>query len=180
MKLICSKLVSEVEAIVQAGSALLPDTNAALSALTVSVSNAVDLAVQLAQRISAHVSTLHATKAPLRLSDIETFLDEVTAQSAHADEAPPWELIGMFVQRLHAEIGAILPKVKNAAKAGQVVSSEKHVISRRAQLTSQWKSPLRGLVAWRRSEQPRATMRIRSARSLRYRKNSRTCCARSK
>lgn len=119
-----SKLVAEVEAIVQAGSALLPDATSALSALTTSVSNAVDLAVQLAQRISAHASTLHASKTPLRLSDIETFLDEVTAESAHADEAPPWELIGMFVQRLHAEIGAILPKVKGAAKAGQIISSE--------------------------------------------------------
>jgi dynactin 1 len=124
IKLIGSKLVAEVESIVQAGSALLPDATAALSALATSVSNAVDLAVQLAQRISAHVSTLHASKAPLRLADIETFLNEVTAQSAHANEAPPWELIGMFVQRLHAEIGAILPKVKNATKAGQVVSSE--------------------------------------------------------
>lgn len=70
------------------------------------------------------MSTLHASKAPLRLSDIEAFLDEVTAESAHANEAPPWELIGLFVQRLQAEIGAILPKVKGATKAGQIVSSE--------------------------------------------------------
>lgn len=109
-------------------SALLPDTTIALSDLTTSVSNAVDLAVQLAQRISAHVASLRVSKAPLRLSDIEAFLDQVTAESAHAYEAPPWELVGMFVQRLGAEIGAILPKVKGAAKAGQTVSSEFSVL----------------------------------------------------
>ena len=124
VKVPAGKLVNEVEAIVRANAALLPDLTAALAALTTSVSNAVDLAVQLAQRVSAHISSLHVSKEPLRLADIERFLDEVTAESAHANEAPPWELIGMFVQRLHAEIGAILPRVKGATKAGHIVSTE--------------------------------------------------------
>lgn len=123
VKVPAGKLVNEIEAIVRADSALLPDSTMALAALTTSVSNAVDLAVQLAQRISAHVSSLHFSKNALRLPDIEGFLDEVTAESAHANEAPPWELIGTFVQRLHAEIGAILPKVKGATKAGQIIKT---------------------------------------------------------
>lgn len=114
--------MSELETIVNTNSALLPDATHALSALTVSVSNAVDLAVQLAQRISMHVSSLRSSKEPLRLVDIEKFLGEVTAESAHADEAPPWELIAMFVQRLESEIAEVLPKIKSAYKAGQVVS----------------------------------------------------------
>lgn len=119
-----SKLVSEVETIVTTNSALSSDSTSALISLNTSVSNAVDLAVQLAQRISAHVSSLHTSKASLRLSDIEGFLDEVTAESAHANEAPPWELIRMFVQRLGSEIAGILPKIKGAAKSGQIVSSQ--------------------------------------------------------
>ena len=96
----------------------------ALSSLSTSVSNAVDLAVQLAQRIGAHVAALRVSKEPLRLSDIETFLDEVTAESSKANEAPPWELIGMFIQRIGSELGALLPKVKGAIKAEQIHSSE--------------------------------------------------------
>ena len=124
VKVPAGKLVGEVELVVKANNALLPDMTMALDTLTTSVSNAVDLAVKLAQRISAHVSSLHSSKDALRLADIEGFLDEVTAESAHANEAPPWELIAMFVQRLHTEIGAILPKVKTATKAGQVVPTD--------------------------------------------------------
>ena len=100
------------------------DLTIALSSLSTSVSNAVDLAVQLAQRIGGHVATLRSSKEPLRLTVIERFLDEVTVESANANDAPPWELIASFVQRLAAEVATVLPKVKGATKGGQVVQSE--------------------------------------------------------
>lgn len=140
--------MSEVEAIVSTNAALLPESTEALDSLNTSVSNAVDLAVQLAQRISAHVSSLHSSKALLRLSDIEGFLDEVTAESAHANEAPPWDLIGMFVQRLGAEIAAILPKIKAAAKSGQTVSSQSSgVVGKVADITADVPPPWLARVA---------------------------------
>ncbi|ORX40158.1 dynein associated protein-domain-containing protein [Kockovaella imperatae] len=121
VKVPSGKLVSEIQTVLHVDSALSPDVTVALSSISNSVSNAVDLAVQLAQRIGAHVASLRATKEPLRLADIETFLDEVTAESSKANEAPPWELISMFVQRIGAEIGALLPKVRSAIKSEQVV-----------------------------------------------------------
>lgn len=106
------------------GSALVPEFTDALANLSISVSNAVDLAIALAQRIGGHIASLRSSKQPLRLADIEVFLDEVTAESANANEAPPWDLIGAFVQRLGLEVGGILPKAKNASKSNQVVSRE--------------------------------------------------------
>ena len=114
----------EVETVTMTNSALSPEINSALVSLSLSVSNAVDLAVQLAQRIGAHIASIRSSKEALRLSDVGRFLDEVTAESSKANEAPPWELITMFVQRIASELGALLPKVKNASKSGQMVSSE--------------------------------------------------------
>lgn len=80
---------------------------------------------QLAQRIGQHVSTLRNTKEPLRLSDIESFLQDVTAQSAIAgSNAHPWELIAMFVSKLGEDLNGTLPKIKEAAKDGKIVSCE--------------------------------------------------------
>jgi dynactin 1 len=80
--------------------------------------------VQIAQRIGAHVAMIRSTKQPLHLSDIETFLAEITAQSSATIAAPPWDLIGMFITKLGNELGEILPKVRQAGKAGQTISSE--------------------------------------------------------
>ncbi|WWC88610.1 uncharacterized protein L201_003523 [Kwoniella dendrophila CBS 6074] len=122
VKVPSAKLVSQVEETVLASSAFLPELTVALGHLANSVSNAVDLAVQLAQRIGAHVSSIRASKQPLRLSDIERFLVEITAESSASSDAHPWELIAMFVTRLGNELGGILPKVKEAVKNGQLVS----------------------------------------------------------
>ncbi|WWD18419.1 hypothetical protein CI109_102869 [Kwoniella shandongensis] len=122
VKVPSGKLVTQVEEIAADSAALSPEHTLALSDLAHSVSNAVDLAVQLAQRIGAHVAMIRSTKQPLRLADIETFLAEVTVESSAASDAPPWELIGMFITRIGNELGVVLPKVKAAVKAGQVVS----------------------------------------------------------
>jgi dynactin 1 len=79
---------------------------------------------QLAQRIGAHVASIRSLKDPLRLSDINAFLEEVTAESSASIDAPPWELIGMFVTRLGSELSGILPKIKQAVNSGQVISSK--------------------------------------------------------
>ncbi|KAK4685386.1 dynactin 1, partial [Tremellales sp. Uapishka_1] len=122
VKVPSGKLVAQLEDMVLASAALLPDLTLALNDLAVSVSNAVDLAVQLAQRIGVHVASIRSTKSPLRLTDIEGFLQEITAESSALSDAPPWELIGMFVSRLGSELGAALPKVKTAVKSGSLVS----------------------------------------------------------
>ncbi|WVQ80521.1 hypothetical protein IAT38_002626 [Cryptococcus sp. DSM 104549] len=123
VKVPSGKLVAQIEEVVQASGALQPEGSLMLGDLATSVSNAVDLAVQLAQRIGQHVATIRSTKSPLRLSDIETFLHDVTAQSASAgSDAHPWDLIGMFISKLGEELGGVVPKVKAAVKAGQVVT----------------------------------------------------------
>ncbi|KAL7423292.1 hypothetical protein Q5752_002593 [Cryptotrichosporon argae] len=124
VKVSSGKLVAQVEEIVAASSAFTPDMTATLADLAASVSNAVDLAVQLAQRIGAHAASIRATKVPLRLADIDAFLTEVTSQSAAAGELAPWDVIGSFVSRLGAEMGAALPRIRNAAKAGLVISTD--------------------------------------------------------
>ena len=113
-----------MEAGTASGSSLVPEVTDALANLSISVSNAVDLAIALAQRIGGHIASLRSSKQSLRLADIEVFLDEVTAESANANEAPPWELIGAYVQRLGVEVGGILPKVKIASKSNQVLPRE--------------------------------------------------------
>ncbi|OXG26855.1 dynactin 1 [Cryptococcus neoformans] len=125
VKIPSSKLVLQIKEIVQTSSAFQPEVELMLRDLTTSVSNAVDLAVQLAQRIGQHVSTLRSTKEPLRLSDIESFLHDVTAQSASAgSKVHPWELIAMFVSKLGEDLSGTLPKIKEAAKDGRIVSLE--------------------------------------------------------
>lgn len=80
---------------------------------------------QLAQRIGQHVSTLRSTREPLRLSYIDSFLRDVTAQSASAgSNAHPWDLIAMFVLRLREDLSGTLSKIKEAAKDGRTVSCE--------------------------------------------------------
>jgi dynactin 1 len=66
---------------------------------------------------------LRSTKEPLRLMDINAFLEEITAESSSSIDAPPWELIGLFITKLGNELAGILPKMKQAARVGQVVSS---------------------------------------------------------
>ncbi|WVF69238.1 hypothetical protein IAT40_004014 [Kwoniella sp. CBS 6097] len=124
VKVPSGKLVAQVEEVVSGSSALMPEISTALGNLATSVSNAVDLAVQLAQRIGAHAATLRSTKQPLRLSDIEAFLQEITAKSSAQSDAPPWELIESFVSRLGHELGGVLPRIKEAVKGGQVVSMD--------------------------------------------------------
>ncbi|WVQ65710.1 uncharacterized protein L199_003888 [Kwoniella botswanensis] len=124
VKVPSGKLVAHVEEIVSASSALSPELTLALGDLANSVSNAVDLAVKLAQRIGAHVASLRSSKQPLRLADIENFLIEITAESSASSDAHPWELIALFVARLGNELGNVLPKVKEAVKAGHLVSMD--------------------------------------------------------
>ena len=133
--LISSKLVAQMEEVWQISSALLPEVTVALAELSTSVSSAVDLAVQvsslplfveqadkqLAQRIGAHAASIRSSKDPLRLSHIEGFLVDITAQSAAPAGMPPWDQIGMFITRLGQELGMALPKIKQAVKDGQVV-----------------------------------------------------------
>ena len=126
-----------MEEVWQVSSALLPEVTVALADLSTSVSSAVDLAVQvsstfssssrrkadnqLAQRIGAHAASIRSSKNVLRLSDIEQFLVDITAQSAAPAGMPPWEQIGMFITRLGQELGMALPKIRQAVKEGQVV-----------------------------------------------------------
>ena len=124
VKTASSKLVTHVGELVQSSTALLPDANTALVDLVTSISNAVDLAVQLAQRIGAHVTSIRASKQPLILSDIEQFLVEVTAELSDSLNARPWDLIEMFISKLGNELSIAMSKIKQAVKAGQVVSSE--------------------------------------------------------
>ena len=76
---------------------------------------------QLAQRIGAHAASIRSSENPLRLTDIEGFLVEITSQSAAPAGMPPWDQIGMFITRLGQELGMALPKIKQAVKDGQVV-----------------------------------------------------------
>ncbi|OCF42027.1 dynactin 1 [Kwoniella heveanensis CBS 569] len=124
VKVPSGKLVAQIEEVVASSSALMSDMSTALGNLATSVSNAVDLAVQLAQRIGAHSATVRSTKQPLKLSDIEVFLQEITAESSAQSDAPPWELIGSFISRLGHELGSILPRIKEAVKGGQIVSMD--------------------------------------------------------
>jgi dynactin 1 len=136
VELMSSKLVAQMEEVWQISSALLPEVTVALADLSTSVSSAVDLAVQvswhslvigsladnqLAQRIGAHAASIRSSKDPLRLSDIEGFLVDITSQSAVPAGMPPWDQIGMFITRLGQELGMALPKIKQAVKDGQVV-----------------------------------------------------------
>lgn len=116
------KLVAIVEDIVANKSSLVPEFTAALGDQVVSVSNAVDIAVQLAQRIGAHVTATRSSKEPLKLADIEKFCATVVAENVGASDLSPWEVIGSFVTRLGTDLGDMLPKFRNAAKAGQTIS----------------------------------------------------------
>ncbi|KIR68423.1 dynactin 1 [Cryptococcus bacillisporus CA1873] len=122
VKIPSTKMVLQIKETVQTSSAFQPEVDLMLHELTTSVSNAVDLAVQLAQRIGQHVSTLRSTKESLRLSDIDSFLHDVTAQSASAgSNVHPWDLIAMFVSRLREDLSGTLSKIKEAAKDGRTV-----------------------------------------------------------
>ncbi|EKC97797.1 hypothetical protein A1Q2_07900 [Trichosporon asahii var. asahii CBS 8904] len=116
------KLVAIVEDIVANKSSLVTEFTAALGDQVVSVSNAVDIAVQLAQRIGAHVTATRSSKEPLKLADIEKFCATVVAENVGASDLSPWEVIGSFVTRLGTDLGDMLPKFRNAAKAGQTIS----------------------------------------------------------
>lgn len=39
-------------------------------------------------------------------------------------DTPPWEIISQFVSRLSGDLSRVLPKVKNAEKAGSLVKCE--------------------------------------------------------
>ncbi|BEJ17135.1 hypothetical protein CspHIS471_0605360 [Cutaneotrichosporon sp. HIS471] len=110
------KLVSVIEEVAASQAALAPEFSDGLRDLVSSVSAAVDMAVRLAQRVRQHVDSLRASKAPLRLTDMDKFLGEVTKT-----DGEPWDVIASFVQRLASDLADTLPKFR-AAKAGQVVS----------------------------------------------------------
>ncbi|BEI86397.1 hypothetical protein CcaverHIS002_0606840 [Cutaneotrichosporon cavernicola] len=110
------KLVSVIEEVAASQAALAPEFSDGLRDLVSSVSAAVDMAVRLAQRVRQHVDSLRASKAPLRLTDMDKFLGEVTNT-----DGEPWDVIASFVQRLASDLADTLPKFR-AAKAGQVVS----------------------------------------------------------
>lgn len=114
------KLVAVVEEAVAGQYALLPEFTAALGDLLTSVSNAVDIAVQVAQRIGAHTMSIRQSKEPLRLSDIEKFLGEVTTQVN--SDLTPWEVISSFMERLATDLADTLPKFRGAIKGEQTIS----------------------------------------------------------
>lgn len=111
------KLVAVIEEVAASQAALAPEFSDGLRDLVGSVSAAVDMAVRLAQRVRQHVESLRASKGPLRLTDIDKFLAEVTKT-----DGEPWDVIASFVQRLAADLSDTLPKFRAAPKAGQVVS----------------------------------------------------------
>ncbi|KAL1412932.1 hypothetical protein Q8F55_000681 [Vanrija albida] len=123
VKVSAGKLSAVLEEAVRAQVALVPEYTVSLSELVMSISNAVDIAVQLAQRIMAHIGSLRTSKQQLRLADIQTFLAEVTAPVGAADVAP-WDVIGHFISRLVIELDNALPKFRNAAKSGQTTDLE--------------------------------------------------------
>ncbi|GMK57406.1 hypothetical protein CspeluHIS016_0402400 [Cutaneotrichosporon spelunceum] len=110
------KLVAVIEEVAASQAALAPEFSDGLGDLVASVSAAVDMAVRLAQRVRQHVESLRASKAPLRLTDMDKFLGEVTKA-----DGEPWDVIASFVQRLATDLADTLPKFR-AAKVGQVVS----------------------------------------------------------
>ncbi|TXT13518.1 hypothetical protein VHUM_00885 [Vanrija humicola] len=123
VKVSAGKLSAVLEEAVRAQVALLPEYTVTLSELVMSISNAVDIAVQLAQRIMAHIASLRSSKEQLRLADIQTFLAEVTAPVGAAELAP-WDIIGHFITRLVMDLDNGLPKFRNAAKSGQTIDLE--------------------------------------------------------
>lgn len=134
------KLVNVAEEAVASQVALLPEFTTSLVSLQSSVADAVDLAIQLAQRIGAHIGAIRSSKEPLKLVDIDRFLAEVTAQS-DAD-LPPWDVISSFVTRLGTELGDNVPKFRNASKSGQTVSRECFHLA--TLMTSRRASPVAG------------------------------------
>jgi dynactin 1 len=111
------KLVAVIEEVAASQAALAPEFSDGLRDLVGSVSAAVDMAVRLAQRVRQHVESLRSSKGPLRLTDIDKFLGEVTKT-----DGEPWDVIASFVQRLGADLSDVLPKFRAAPKSGQTVS----------------------------------------------------------
>lgn len=166
------KLVAVLEEAVAAQYALLPEFTTSLVGLQSAVADAVDMAVQLAQRIGAHIASIRLSKEPLRLTDFVTFLTEVTGQS----DTSPWDVISSLVTRLGSELGDNLPKFRNAAKAGQTVSRG---YCNRAEADVQLTFLRPGLLASQRSRRLPLSMSRLSARSHAYPKSSKTWHARS-
>ncbi len=79
---------------------------------------------QLAQRIGAHVASIRTSKEPLRVSDIERLLGEVVRDISSGSDERAWDVMERLVATVSNELGAVLPKVRQAVKAGQVVLSE--------------------------------------------------------
>ncbi|WOO77325.1 Dynactin, isoform [Vanrija pseudolonga] len=123
VKVSAGKLSAVLEEAVRAQVALLPEYTVSLSELVTSISNAVDIALRLAQRIATHIGSLRSSKGQLRLADIQTFLTEVTAPVGAAELAP-WDIIGHFITRLVMDLDNALPKFRNAAKSGQTIDLE--------------------------------------------------------
>jgi dynactin 1 len=78
--------------------------------------------VKLAQRIGAHAADLRASKEVLRLSDIETFLDEVVAQSSAPADMHPWDIIASFITRLGTQISTCLSSIRTASSSSSCIS----------------------------------------------------------
>ncbi len=123
IKVQSGRRVAHLEEMVQVSRALLPDSEGALLALADSISDAVDMAVQLAQRIGAHVASIRTTKETLRLADIEQFVLEVTSNLSATTDTRPWDGIAAMISDLNVEFGSALPNIKQASSAGQFVSS---------------------------------------------------------
>lgn len=103
------KLVRRVEDLVRLSSALRPTLLPALRSLVDNVSNAVDFAIQLAQRIGGYSADIRASKEPLRLDTILGFLQEITADARQGTDLAPWDVVAGFVARLGQEAAVILP-----------------------------------------------------------------------
>lgn len=142
-----------------------------------------ELTRQLAQRIGAHAASIRASKDPLRLSDIEAFLREVTAESAAPSELPPWEQIGMFIARLGQEISSVLPKMREAIKNGQTVTRGSQLthfqLLRERTADMQWICLRHGLGELRPSKKLQRSIPTRSAKSSNSRKSSKICYGKS-
>jgi dynactin 1 len=127
VKVSAGKLSAVLEEAVRAQVALLPEYTVSLSELVMSISNAVDIAVQLAQRIVTHIASLRASKEQLRLLTSKPSSQRLLLQSGR--RAAPWDIIGHFITRLVMDLDNALPKFRNATKSGRLLTVSGQVSS---------------------------------------------------
>jgi dynactin 1 len=73
--------------------------------------------------IGGHVAELRGSKAALNLDVILGFLSDITADVAAGVDIQPWDIIGMFITRLTNDVNDLLPKIRDAVEAGQLIKS---------------------------------------------------------